>query len=453
MYPYLYMKVITFLFIFCCSLSCFAQQDIPMENKLDFTRFQPHQLIQSEEVTVGDWLGYVTSVSVIKPLIMNPELKELTDENWAYLKSFKYPKELMPDSAILNNLPWKNILSGSGSYETLTADYSSSHMPFPVNESYYHIKIKRKFLWEYLDMPITGITYEQALGYCKWKTVIDSINCHGGRTAHYRYRLPDPETYTFLNENRDSVGKKCRVTFNYKNQPYHKIRQGKKHGPPVDSIAMPGYTIVSTYHFYWDKNHLSSIQGNAAEMTSTKGIAMGGSYVQYAKDCSQTSRQLYTKPEPWLGFRCMTDDKLTDTCAVFKHFSPRSFGLVLGIQGYKNGYAEAGIGNNLIEQRYNNEGSGFFGWSLTGKQYFNSACKGVNADVWLGYMISFGINYNYTFDSNLSNHGVKPYVGFFWKNVTLTYGYNIHGKTNIKEVNDGEFMLRYYLPVLKRKAQ
>ncbi|HET6224738.1 MAG TPA: hypothetical protein VFF27_00570 [Bacteroidia bacterium] len=48
-----------------------------------------------------------------------------------------------------------------------------------------------------------------------------------------------------------------------------------------------------------------NIQGNVAEMTSVKGIAKGGSYSQYAKDSYSGAINNYTKPEFWLGFRCV----------------------------------------------------------------------------------------------------------------------------------------------------
>ncbi len=47
--------------------------------------------------------------------------------------------------------------------------------------------------------------------------------------------------------------------------------------------------------------------GNAAEMTSEKGIAKGGSYLQLAKECSPASVQKYDKPEKWLGLRLVAE--------------------------------------------------------------------------------------------------------------------------------------------------
>jgi len=45
------------------------------------------------------------------------------------------------------------------------------------------------------------------------------------------------------------------------------------------------------------------LQGNAAEMTSTEGIAMGGSFRHSARETFSDRKQEYNKPENWLGFR------------------------------------------------------------------------------------------------------------------------------------------------------
>jgi hypothetical protein len=46
-----------------------------------------------------------------------------------------------------------------------------------------------------------------------------------------------------------------------------------------------------------------NIQGNAAEMTSTQGVAMGGFFRQTARKSYNDSQQLYNQAEDWLRFR------------------------------------------------------------------------------------------------------------------------------------------------------
>jgi hypothetical protein len=40
-------------------------------------------------------------------------------------------------------------------------------------------------------------------------------------------------------------------------------------------------------------------------MTSIKGVSKGGNFGLYANQCNIDSIQNYTKPEKWLGFRCI----------------------------------------------------------------------------------------------------------------------------------------------------
>ena len=55
---------------------------------------------------------------------------------------------------------------------------------------------------------------------------------------------------------------------------------------------------------YWPSDlGLYNLQGNAAEMTSTEGIAMGGSFSHYAIQSFNDQKQQYSKAENWLGFR------------------------------------------------------------------------------------------------------------------------------------------------------
>ena len=57
---------------------------------------------------------------------------------------------------------------------------------------------------------------------------------------------------------------------------------------------------------YWPNDlGFYNLQGNASEMTNTKGIAIGGSFRHYAIESLNTKKQEYNQPEDWLGFRYM----------------------------------------------------------------------------------------------------------------------------------------------------
>jgi hypothetical protein len=50
--------------------------------------------------------------------------------------------------------------------------------------------------------------------------------------------------------------------------------------------------------------YLYDFLGNLVEMSSTKGVAYGGSFLD-TYHTGETFRTIYSKPERWLGFRCM----------------------------------------------------------------------------------------------------------------------------------------------------
>jgi hypothetical protein len=55
----------------------------------------------------------------------------------------------------------------------------------------------------------------------------------------------------------------------------------------------------------YKKCKLYNLRGNAAEMTSEKGIAFGGSYLHRANCSYVNDFQKYESSEEWLGFRCV----------------------------------------------------------------------------------------------------------------------------------------------------
>lgn len=149
-----------------------------------------------------------------------------------------------------------------------------------------------------LNFPVVCITYEQALLFCRWKQRV--VNSTRRDDQKIIISLPPVDIYKKVIENTDSLYRKhmnrrpCRQwTFNYKHAPCDgeggAIRQGQ--------------TLVRVDAYLPTKLRLWCIRGNAAEMTAVKGIAMGGSFGQYAYQCGSDQVQTYSGPQDWLGFR------------------------------------------------------------------------------------------------------------------------------------------------------
>ena len=155
----------------------------------------------------------------------------------------------------------------------------------------------------YREYPVRGISYEQAIAFCKWRTERvkewHAIRYH--KNINLEYRLPTKVEWEMLGLNalgyyfRDKKGK---YDFNCL-QPYHDSIRTDKGTIRSEEALIP----VKSYN----KNSFGLYQllGNVSEMVAEKGIAKGGNYLSTAEECRPGKDQLYEKPEAWLGFRCV----------------------------------------------------------------------------------------------------------------------------------------------------
>ncbi|MGB0888036.1 MAG: SUMF1/EgtB/PvdO family nonheme iron enzyme [Vicingaceae bacterium] len=163
----------------------------------------------------------------------------------------------------------------------------------------------------YRDYPIVGITYEQALDYCKWRTnrVKESFEKRKGKDkksifpTEFKCRLPTKKEW-------ESVAK-----IGYSDKVFKKI-EGKYEGKHrtnffrnesiKESIENNGADVTAPIFSYWpNKLGVYNLKGNVAEMTLEKGIAKGGSWVHTKEETTIEKDFKYTSPQSWLGFRCV----------------------------------------------------------------------------------------------------------------------------------------------------
>ncbi len=149
--------------------------------------------------------------------------------------------------------------------------------------------------------PIVGISFEQALRFCKWEETL--VNSDRPDDKKVRVSLPSIGQYRTQIRNIDSIihprhpGPCKSPTFNYKVSFCL---------PKKWAMVMHGHDLMRVEAYQPTKlglNGLYGLEGNAAEMTSTEGIAMGGSFRQYAGECSSDHQQTYSGPQDWVGFR------------------------------------------------------------------------------------------------------------------------------------------------------
>lgn len=193
----------------------------------------------------------------------------------------------------LDTLVWNNILDGE--YSRFT--------------EYYHRHPS------YNNFPVVGLSYEQATWFCEWRSKMvneryekePSANPFPGKK--YSYRLPTINEWEIAAANKLNV---LEYPFGAINT---KIGGKGKYVPAFNCVYDSAYrkkhreydlTLPLTAYL---KNNYGcyNMIGNVSEMVSTKGIAKGGNFLLPLDSCKINMEQHYTKPEAWLGFRCICE--------------------------------------------------------------------------------------------------------------------------------------------------
>jgi len=159
----------------------------------------------------------------------------------------------------------------------------------------------------YHDFPVVGVSYEQAVAYCQWRTarVKEAMAAHKKPALKLEYRLPSKAEWERCCGNGDLIFSNNGV--NAKQVPLCNVRrpansQSNPH-PPYPDVTCP----VKMYPLSAFK--LCNMIGNVAEMLNTKGISKGGSWQNTLDQCRPEKDIAYTQAESWLGFRCVVSIK------------------------------------------------------------------------------------------------------------------------------------------------
>ncbi len=218
---------------------------------------------------------------------------------------------LFADDFEISNFYWQEFewwtINAYGKYskehlavlpDTLVWRDSLSH-----NEPYVQYYYRHK---AYSDYPVVGISYEQALGYCKWRTervkTFLSIK-KNFKHPDFEYRLPtkrewelfsEGATRFLYNNGKDQNGQ---ISLNFRYMTDAMVKSGVK----------PKYVDVTNPVKSYEKNHfgLYNVVGNVSEMIMEKGISKGAGWIHTVEECLIGKDIPYTKPKAWLGFRCV----------------------------------------------------------------------------------------------------------------------------------------------------
>ena len=300
-----------------------AQSEIaPMEQQEGgIVRVNDSLLADQTEIRVGEWLNYIYYHN-LKNYPMNIFTKEPKNVNlFNDILNTNIDTTLLPDKNILDQLPEKYLFKKCKTCELIKYNSLCDWTSLPFEKDSLDNKQSKRRLLNYLELPIVGITYEQAIAFCNWRTTYDSTEWYIPKgfppitflTSRHEFvfKLPTPEEFDKLNPAADSIYNKKGIIagFNYKGATYsckkRRIKENNQCGKTRMTIFFnfPNY-YRSTKAKYSD-GKISEVQGNVAEMTTIKGVSRGGSYHHFAKDSYRGINNYYEKPELWLGFRCV----------------------------------------------------------------------------------------------------------------------------------------------------
>jgi formylglycine-generating enzyme required for sulfatase activity len=188
--------------------------------------------------------------------------------------------KVIPDTTVWNNMGYSNLY------------YAAAYYRHPT----------------FRNHPVVGISYDQVLDYCKWRTerVKEYFSRAGKKELIFEYRLPTKEEWELLGgtgaEVFEAKNEVRWLEHSADNETY--IVDYRTRCFINDSVSATLFTSpVNTYN----KNSygLYDIIGNVSEMVAEKGISKGGSWKHYLEECRPGKDIVYAGPESWLGFRCV----------------------------------------------------------------------------------------------------------------------------------------------------
>lgn len=190
--------------------------------------------------------------------------------------------------------------------------------------------------------PVVGISYEQAVAFCRWRgrIITREFNAAAPDTlasgyTRFNLRLPteaewelaavvargvpygttclelpvqvNPKAAAYLKKRAGSSLDVTRITADIKEYNRKKpLRSWINHQQPEPyflRLTAPAYVYQGPPNDYG----LYQLLGNAAEMVQERGVTKGGSYLDALAACTIAARGTYSGPSPTVGFRCVCE--------------------------------------------------------------------------------------------------------------------------------------------------
>ncbi|MDP2384851.1 MAG: SUMF1/EgtB/PvdO family nonheme iron enzyme [Bacteroidota bacterium] len=226
---------------------------------------------------------------------------------------------LFVDETEISNLSWLEYVQynktkfgvSSNEYLSSLPDTTVWRQKMSCNEPYVNYYFRHP---AYKQYPVVGVSYEQALAYCKWRTERVHIALEikeGKRKAEdsnkeytgkfkFGYRLPTKQEWEAMAmPGLDKVNKE---------------KADKTKSPLYNSIVAWNYAntlkdnadVTAPTKSYWpNKLGIYNAIGNVSELVAEKGIAKGGNWRTYPEKLNIWNDEVFEKSNAWTGFRCV----------------------------------------------------------------------------------------------------------------------------------------------------
>lgn len=223
--------------------------------------------LDKTEVTNLNWVEYLFWIS--KNLGVNSE---------------EY-KAALPDTTVWNQI--------KGSDKNAENPLTQHYLRHPAYQSY----------------PVVGVTYDQAIAYCKWRTdrVKDYllIKYPGQPLPSFAYSLPSVTIWQQAAQLPYSEKTSKQLASKYKGQCLYNVKRDLALATYADSVKAM-VDVTAPVESYWpNESGFYNLIGNVAELTENRGEIVGGSYMTKQEDASALLIEKADGPKAFIGFRCM----------------------------------------------------------------------------------------------------------------------------------------------------
>lgn len=221
------------------------------------------------------------------------------------LLSAKTKKNLTENKLV----PFKNNLMVA-SYEVSNAEYKAYYKALDLRQQYFahpdttvfkrvldYTEPYKNFYYQheaYSNFPVVGVSYEQALAFCKWKTTQAKQN-----GLKHKYRLMTVAEWQELTAKGYTEKQLQKFDKKWPGASLYNFKRANEDNTTYITTAVDGFAAYD--------NGTHNLYGNVAELVTEKGIAMGGSWYHLEKNVLSNPKQKYTQPEAWLGFRYVVE--------------------------------------------------------------------------------------------------------------------------------------------------